>query len=63
MKESFESLTPREKQAAELATQGFRNKQIAASLNVKESTVEQYLSHVYDKIGVDGRVQLMMKCK
>lgn len=61
--ENFDSLTPREKQAAELVTQGFRNKQIAASLNVKESTVEQYLSHVYTKIGVDGRVGLVMKCR
>lgn len=54
-------LTPREKQAADLATQGLRNKEIAARLNLKESTVEQYLSHAYDKIGVAGRVELVIK--
>lgn len=56
-----EQLTPREREAAQLATQGYRNKEIAASMNLKASTVEQYLSNVYEKVGVDGRGQLMRK--
>lgn len=54
-------LSPREKQAADLAGQGKRNKEIAAALNLKASTVEQYLSAAYDKLGVDGRYDLMTR--
>jgi DNA-binding NarL/FixJ family response regulator len=54
----IEHLTQREKDTAELAIQGLRNKEIAQRLSLKESTVEQYLSHVYEKVGVDNRTQL-----
>lgn len=54
-------LSPREKQTADLVSRGMRNKEIAVSLSLKESTVEQYLSNVYEKLGVESRTQLTRK--
>lgn len=53
-----DGLTAREQQVADLVSQGLRNQDVAATLNLCESTVEQYLVRVYDKVGVDNRVQL-----
>jgi len=52
-------LSPREKQTAELAAQGFRNREIAEVLQIKEGTVEQYLCRVYEKVGVESRTKLV----
>lgn len=54
-----DDLTPSEKRVAVLAAQGKRNKEIAAVTNLTVGSVEQYLSHVYSKTGVDGRYGLM----
>lgn len=53
-----ELFTVREKEVAELVSQGLRNREVAATLHIQESTVEQYLVRVYDKAGVGNRVQL-----
>ncbi len=52
------SLTPSERRVSELASQGFSNREIAASLFVSEHTVEVHLAHAYPKLGVHSRAQL-----
>lgn len=54
-------LTAAELQVANLATQGLSNRQIADSLFISVKTVELYLSRVYAKEGVSGRVELTAK--
>jgi DNA-binding CsgD family transcriptional regulator/DNA polymerase III delta prime subunit len=51
-------LTPAERRAVELATEGFSNKEIAAALFVTVNTVETHLSHAYAKLGIRSRTQL-----
>lgn len=53
-----ESLTPRERQLAELAAEGLSNPQIAARAFVSRKTVETHLSAVYRKLGIGSREQL-----
>jgi len=48
-------LSPREHQIAQLAADGFTNREIAARLVIGERTVETHLSRVYMKLGVAGR--------
>lgn len=56
--ESASTLTPTERQIAELVTQGRSNRQIAAELIVSLRTVESNLTRVYRKLGVRGRTEL-----
>jgi DNA-binding NarL/FixJ family response regulator len=53
-----ESLTPTELRVARLAAGARTNREIAQRLYVTVKTVEGHLAHVYDKLGVAGRVQL-----
>jgi hypothetical protein len=46
---------------AELAAEGLSNKETAQSLFVTVHTVEVHLSHVYAKLGVRSRVQLVRR--
>jgi ATP/maltotriose-dependent transcriptional regulator MalT len=50
-----ESLTPRERQVAELAARGLSNREIAETLVVTLKTVEFHLKHTYRKLGVESR--------
>ena len=43
---------------AELAAQGRKNKEIAATLFLAVGTVEMHLSRVYRKLGVRSRTEL-----
>ncbi len=52
------SLTPAERQVAELAAVGRSNREIADELVVSVRTVESQLSAVYGKLGVRGRAAL-----
>jgi len=53
-------LTPREKDAVRLVTEGMKNREIAASLHVTEHTVSNYLYRVFEKLGVSSRVELIL---
>jgi DNA-binding CsgD family transcriptional regulator len=53
------ALTPQEKAVADLARAGRTNREIAAQLYLSINTVETHLSHVYRKLGISGRRQLM----
>jgi two-component system, NarL family, nitrate/nitrite response regulator NarL len=52
-------LSPRELQVAERAAQGESNKQIADQLRLSEHTVKNYLFHVFEKLGVSNRFELL----
>jgi DNA-binding CsgD family transcriptional regulator len=52
-------LTPSELNVANLAAAGLSNKEIADKLFVTVYTVEAHLSHVYAKVGVKSRAQLV----
>ncbi len=54
-----DQLTNREKQAAVLAAVGLTNPQIGQRLNLKESTVRQYLHSVREKTGTWDRQRLI----
>lgn len=54
----LESLTPRERQIAELAARGIGNPEIAERLFVTRKTVESHLRSVFRKLGVHRRAQL-----
>ncbi len=52
-------LTPREKEVVALLRTGLGNREIAARLQVSERTVETHLAHIYSKLGVEGRRELV----
>ncbi|MDQ1476412.1 MAG: hypothetical protein QOE62_1641 [Actinomycetota bacterium] len=55
----WESLTPAEREVVSLVTEGLPNKDIAARLFVSPRTVQSHLTHVYTKLGLTSRVQLV----
>ena len=52
------SLTPRERDVLSLVAQGGSNAAIAETLAIAEQTVRNYVSRLYDKIGISSRVEL-----
>jgi predicted ATPase/class 3 adenylate cyclase/DNA-binding CsgD family transcriptional regulator len=55
------SLTPAESDVVRLACEGLGNKDIATRLFVSPRTVQAHLSHVYAKLGITSRVQLVQE--
>ncbi len=54
------ALTPREIEIVRLVAQGLRNKELASRLSITEGTVKIHLHNIYDKLGVDGRLELVL---
>lgn len=54
------TLTPRELEIVRLVAQGLRNKELANRLSITEGTVKIHLHNIYDKLGVDGRLELVL---
>ena len=54
-----DSLTPAEERVAELAAAGDTNAEIARRLHLSVNTVETHLKHVYAKLGIRSRRQLL----
>jgi DNA-binding NarL/FixJ family response regulator len=55
-----DGLTPRETELVRMVAQGLRNKVIAERLFISEGTVKVHLHNIYEKVGVDGRLELVL---
>ena len=55
-----DALTRRERELAEHVAAGLRNAEIGARLGISEGTVKIHLHNIYEKLGLDGRVALML---
>lgn len=55
------ALTPTELDVVKLVSEGLGNKDIAARLFVSPRTVETHLTHIYTKLGLKSRVQLVQE--
>ena len=55
-----ERLTPREREIVAMVVEGLRNRVIAERLGISEGTVKLHLHHVYEKLDLSGRVELLL---
>jgi DNA-binding NarL/FixJ family response regulator len=53
-------LTKREEEVVRLLAEGMQNREIARELNLSEHTIKNYLFHIFDKLGVSSRVELIL---
>jgi DNA-binding NarL/FixJ family response regulator len=58
--EAARVLTPRELEIVRMVSQGLRNKSVAERLSITEGTVKIHLHNIYEKLGVDGRLELVL---
>ena len=52
--------TPRELEIVRMASEGLRNRGIAERLSISEGTVKVHLHNIYDKLGVEGRLEMVL---
>ncbi|HEX4558807.1 MAG TPA: LuxR C-terminal-related transcriptional regulator [Mycobacterium sp.] len=57
----WQSLTPMEHDVVRLVSEGLGNKDIGARLFISPRTVQTHLTHVYAKLGLASRVQLVQE--
>lgn len=50
----------REDEVADLVAEGMTNREIAKKLHLSEHTVSNYLFHIYEKLGISSRVELVL---
>ncbi len=55
-----EILSLREKEVLALVAEGFDNREIAEKLHMAEGTVRNYVSRIYELIGVHSRVEAVL---
>jgi DNA-binding NarL/FixJ family response regulator len=55
-----DTLTPRRLRVAKAAASGLSNNEIATQLSLSEGTVKNHLHAIYERLGVDGRVALVL---
>jgi len=53
-------LSPKEKAIITGITRGMRNKEIAFEIGTSEQVIKNYLRKIYDKLGVEDRVELAL---
>lgn len=58
--EASRLLTPRELEIVRGVARGLRNRAIAEELFITEGTVKVHLHNIYEKVGVEGRVELTL---
>jgi DNA-binding NarL/FixJ family response regulator len=56
-------LSERELEIAGMMVQGFTNRQISATLYISEGTVRNYISGIYEKIGINDRTKAVLFLK
>lgn len=59
--EHMDNFSPREVDVIRLLLLGKSNKQIAHALGISERTVEFHLNHIFEKMAVNSRVELILK--
>ncbi len=58
--EGSKLLSSREEEVMHLVAEGLANREIARQLNLSEHTVKNYLFHIFDKLGISNRVELVL---
>jgi DNA-binding NarL/FixJ family response regulator len=53
-------LTSREQEITRLVAEGMRNQEIALKLGISEHTTRNYLCHIFEKLGLSTRVELVL---
>ena len=53
-------LSQRELEVAKLVAEGFSNREISEQLKLSQHTVKNYLFHIYGKLGMSSRVDLVL---
>ena len=53
-------LTPRETEIVQMVAQGLRNRIIGERLSISEGTVKIHLHNIYEKVKVNGRLELVL---
>ena len=53
-------LTKREEEVVRLVAEGMQNREIARELKLSEHTIKNYLFHIFEKLGVSSRVELVL---
>jgi DNA-binding NarL/FixJ family response regulator len=59
-KTASEALTSREIEVVRLIAAGLRNKEVSDRLNLSEGTVKVHLHNIYEKLGISGRMSLLL---
>jgi two-component system nitrate/nitrite response regulator NarL len=54
------ALTGRERQVVKMIAAGLRNRDIGERLSISENTVKVHLHNIYEKLGVEGRMELLL---
>ena len=54
------TLTRRQLQVARAAASGLSNKELAMQLGVAEGTIKNHLHAIYERLGLDGRIALLL---
>jgi DNA-binding NarL/FixJ family response regulator len=53
-------LSPREEEVMRLVAEGLGNRETAELLGLSEHTIKNYLFHIFDKLGISNRVELVL---
>ena len=59
-REAGSVLTPRELEMVGMVARGLRNKEMSERMNISEGTVKIHLHHIYRKLKVENRVDLIL---
>lgn len=60
LREAEKALTPRELEIVRMAATGLRNRDIAERLSITEGTVKIHFHNIYQKLDVNGRLELAL---
>jgi len=53
-------LTNHKNQVLKLIADGLTNREISCRLSISESTVENHIHHIYEKLGISNRAQAVV---
>lgn len=53
-------LSAREQQVVRFVAEGLNNREIAARLELSEHTIKNYIFHIFNKLGISSRVELVL---